>query len=136
VGYALASGKTTMNAAYTPEGTTLRANDAQVTVPAFDGTSTDKCQQTEASALCPKEADFTVQMAPGNAAGATQTFSVTASVPGGITFLWEAQGGNPPMGNGAKFKTRFATSGSKLVTVTGFNANGCSATTSQVVKVG
>jgi hypothetical protein len=136
VGYALASGKTGLHAAYTPEGTTIRATDTQVTVPAFDGVLTDKCQQTDASAICPAEADFTVQIAPENAAGATQTFSVTASVPGGITFLWEAQDGDPPMGNGAKFKTQFATSGSKLVTVTGFNANGCSATSSQIVKVG
>jgi hypothetical protein len=130
------SGDTKANVSYSPAGTSIQTGDFTVTIPAFDGTTTDKCADRPVrSNLCPSPSDFSLQIR--RTGGNPSNFSVSASVPvSGLTFLWEAQDGTPAMGNGPRFTTRFASSGTKFVTVTGFNTKGCSSTTTISFEVG
>jgi hypothetical protein len=64
-----------------------------------------------------------------------QAFPQIYKVIGDLTFFWEAPGGTPATGNGQTFTPQFATVGTKTVTVTAFNAKGCSATASMTVQV-
>jgi hypothetical protein len=131
-----ALGATKANVSYSPAGTSIQTGDLAVTIPAFDGTTTDKCADKPVpSNLCPSPSDFSLKI--GRTGGNPSTFNVTASVPlSGLTFLWEAQDGTPAMGNGPRFRTRFLSSGTKFVTVTGFNAKGCSSTAFITFEVG
>jgi hypothetical protein len=135
--YALASGRQSLRISYTPDGTSIQMGDFSATMPAYDGTTTDKCSETPtATNLCPVTPDFSVQIqrvatTDPNAGNFTAVTSAT-----GLTFLWEVQDATPAMGNGQNFSTRFASSGRKLVTLTAFNSKGCSATASLTVQVG
>ncbi|MDR3525845.1 MAG: PKD domain-containing protein [Rhizomicrobium sp.] len=143
--YVREADKGALKVSYTPKGTTIQMGGAVVTIPAFDGTSTDKCADKPVTAsLCPVPPDFTVKIQQkANTAQKAQAvvqsynFTVTASVPvSGLIFVWEAQDGAPAMGNGQTFATQFKTAGPKLITVTAFNTKGCSATASLTVQVG
>lgn len=140
VTYARESGISSTRTTYTPAQTVIQVGDSIVTVPAFDGTTTDKCAADPVTAnLCPVTPEFTVKVdgAASAAVNAQLTLNAAASVPAdGLTFVWEAQDGTPAMANGQKFTVQFATPGPKLVTVTAFNAKGCSASTSLTIKVG
>lgn len=129
----------TLNVTYTPDGTTIRMGDVAVNIPAFDGTKTDKCSDNPVAAnLCPVPPAFTVTISPkpqSTSVGQLVRFGAKTSSP--VTqFVWEAQDATPPMGNNAIFPTQFASGGAKLVTVTAYDANGCSATASATIKVG
>jgi hypothetical protein len=128
----------TLSVAYTPDGTSIKMGDSAVKIPAFDGSKTDKCSDRPAPAnLCPAPPAFTVQIQKPTARGGS--VAATATVTGTIEspqFLWEAQDGTPPMANGQQFTAQFSTSGSKLISVTVYDKNGCSATASQTVSVG
>jgi hypothetical protein len=130
--------KKTLSVTYTPDGTSIKMGDSTVKIPAFDGTKTDKCSDEPAPAnLCPVPPAFTVQMQQPIPRGmsAVATATVAGSIEG-PQFLWEAQDGTPPMANGRKFTAQFSTSGRKLISVTVYDRNGCSATTSQTVSIG
>jgi len=138
VSYVTSTDQKTLDVRYTPGGTEIKSSDSLSTVPAFDGTTTDKCNDTKPAPLCPTKPDFTVSIKGKNAgiAGQQMDFEADASVPiSGLTFFWEAPGGSPDTGDKQTFSTVFGTAGSKVVTVTGFNAKGCSATASMNVKV-
>ena len=137
--YSTAKDQKTLDIRYTPAGTTIRSGDSISTFPAFDGTTTDKCNDTKPAPLCPTKPDFTVSIKGKNTgvAGQTMDFEAAASVPiSGLTFFWEAPSGSPDIGDKQTFSTSFGVAGNKVVTVTGFNAKGCSATASFNVKVG
>jgi hypothetical protein len=139
VTYTTSTGEKNPKVRYTPPNTTIVSGDITSTIPAFDGTTTDKCNDTKPVPLCPTKPDFTVSATakpdPG-VAGRPIAFTPTASVPlSGLTYFWEAPDGSPDTGQGQTFQTTFGTGGSKAVTVTGFNAKGCSATASISVKV-
>jgi hypothetical protein len=132
----LAQARLVLKVAYSPKGTTMQWGDQSVTMPAFDGTSTDKCADAPKPVnLCPVPPDFKVEIkGPATAkVGAGVEFAAVA--PQGLEFVWEAQGGTPTLGNGAKFATAFATPGAHLLVLTGFNDKGCSATSTLPVKV-
>jgi len=71
----------------------------------------------------------------------TRSFKVDVTPPTqGLTFLWEAQGASPALGNGDAFTTTFTpffstTVISRLVMVTAFDKNGCTVTQSIQVPV-
>jgi len=139
VTYVTSTDQKTLEVRYTPDGTAIKSGDFLATIPAFDGTTTDKCNDTKPAPLCPTKPDFTVSATakpnPG-VAGRPIIFTPTASVPiSSLTFFWEAPGGSPDMSDKQTFQTTFGTGGSKVVTVTAFNAKGCSATASITVKV-
>ncbi|MGO4700577.1 hypothetical protein [Dyella sp. 2RAB6] len=137
--WVLPNAKQSMAFAYSPNGTSIKSGDGALSVPAFDGVSIEKCADTPKPAnLCPVPPAFGIQLqGPGSAnVGAATTFSVNVTpAQDGMNYVWEAQGGTPAMGNGAKFVTTFNTVGSKLISVTVFNANGCSVPSTITVKV-
>lgn len=130
--------KESLSVGYTPSGTVIRMGDSSVNIPAFDGTKTDKCSEKSAAAnLCPLPPTFTVTIStkPQSATvGRTAKFAATASSQV-KQLVWEAQDATPPMGNGASFSTRFVSAGAKIVTVSAYDSNGCSATTSLTLQV-
>lgn len=138
--WALPNAKQSMAFAYSPSGTSIKASDSSVTVPAFDGTSIDKCADAPKPVnLCPVPPAFGIQaQGPGSGTvGGSSEFSVSVSpTQAGMSYVWEAQGATPAMGSGPKFVTSFNTGGTRLVTVTAFNANGCSVSSTVAVKVG
>jgi len=138
--WALPNDKQSMSFAYAPGGTSIKSGDSALNVPAFDGVSIDKCADAPKPVnLCPVPPEFGIQaQGPGSGSvGGTSEFSVNVSPPqSAMTYVWEAQGATPAMGSGPKFLTSFNTSGTRLVTVTAFNANGCSVMATVTVKVG
>jgi hypothetical protein len=121
---------------YRPDDTRIRQGDLTTTVPAFNGTKTDKCSANPvAEPLCPQAPSFALGISPTQV-GQAPTFvvTVTPATPD-LAFVWEVQDAMPPMGNGPTFKTRFTSFGSKLVTVTAFTKAGCTRTFSAQVKV-
>jgi hypothetical protein len=130
--------KKTLNVAYTPDGTSIKMGDSTVKIPAFDGSKTDKCSETPVlTNLCAAPPAFTVQIQNPTSRG--MSVAATATVTGSIEnpqFLWEVQDGTPPMANGQPFSAQFSTSGSKLISVTVYDKNGCSAMASHMVSVG
>jgi hypothetical protein len=136
VAYRLVSGPQSFRISYAPDGTSIQMGDLSVTISAFDGTTTNKCSDTpQPTNLCPVPPEFSVQIQRVNTADPRAgNFTVTSSATG-LTFLWEAQDATPAIGNGPNFSTRFATAGQKLVSLTAFNAKGCSATASLTVQV-
>ena len=127
---ALPNNKQSLQVAYTPQGTTVQIADTKVAFPAFDGTSADKCGDGKPVNICPVPPSFSVQIQGPTGATAGQALGFGVSVTGsadGLSFVWETQDGLPPMGSGPKFSTQFTTPGTKLVTVTAFDAKGCSA---------
>ncbi|MDE3116718.1 MAG: hypothetical protein KGL26_14035, partial [Pseudomonadota bacterium] len=137
--WALPNAKQSMTFAYSPNGTSIKSGNSTLSVPAFDGVSIDKCSDSPTSVnLCPIQPTFGIQLqGPGSSTiGGQASFAANVSPPqSAMNFVWEAQGGAPAMGNGPKFVTSFNTVGAKLVTVTAFNANGCSVTQTIVVNV-
>lgn len=137
--WAVANAKQTMAFAYLPAGTSIKLGDGAVNVPAYDGTSIDKCSDAPKPVnLCPVPPEFGIQIqGPGSlVVGGSGEFAVNVSPPQRVMhYVWEAQDGSPAMGSGPKFVTSFNTGGTRLVTVTAFNANGCSVTSTTTVKV-
>jgi hypothetical protein len=137
--WALLNTKQSMTFAYSPNGTSIKSGNSALSVPAFDGVSIDKCSDSPTPVnLCPIQPTFGIQLqGPGSVTvGGQASFAVNVSPPqNAMNFVWEAQGGAPAMGSGPKFVTSFNTGGAKLVTVTAFNANGCSVMQTIVVKV-
>lgn len=135
VSYRRASGTTNSTVGYTPKKTSIQQGDLTVSIPAFDGTTTDKCSDSPTTTnLCPVPPAHTVTIGStvpkGRRRPVLLTHNFTANVSGpasNLTFVWEAQGGEPTMGSGANFSTSFATGGRKRVTLMAFDANGCSA---------
>lgn len=127
-----------LSVTYTPDGTAIQMGDSGVSIPAFDGTKTDKCSDKPvAASLCPVTPAFTVTISPkpqSALVGQSLKFGAKASTQV-KQFVWEAQDATPPMGNGASFSTQFGSAGAKLLTVTAYDANGCSATASLTVQV-
>jgi len=138
--WVLPNAKQSMAFVYAPSGTSIKSGSGGVSVPAFDGVSIDKCADAPKPVnLCPVPPEFGIQaQGPGSGTvGGSSEFSVNVSPPqSGMSYVWEAQGATPAMGIGPKFVTSFNTSGTRLVTVTAFNANGCSVTSTVAVKVG
>jgi hypothetical protein len=138
--YAREVGDGSPKIAYSPAQTVIQVGDSVVTVPAFDGTTTDKCAADPVTTnLCPVTPEFTVKIdgVASAAVNAQVTLNATTSVPPDkLTFVWEAQDGAPAMANGQKFVVQFGTAGPKLVTVTAFNEKGCPANASATIKVG
>jgi hypothetical protein len=139
VGWAQANVEQTMGFAYLPGGTSIEMRTGSVSVPAFDGTSIDKCSDgPKPMNLCPLPPEFSVQVEGPDAmaVGRPGRFAVNVSPPQqNMNFVWEAQDGAPALGNGQKFETVFASAGDKLVTVTAFNAQGCSVSATVRVQV-
>jgi hypothetical protein len=137
--WALLNTKQSMAFAYSPNGTSIKSSDTSLSIPASDGVSIDKCSDAPTPVnLCPIPPTFGIQLqGPGSLTiGGQANFAVNVSPPqNAMNFVWEAQGGAPAMGSGPKFVTSFNSGGAKLVTVTAFNANGCSVTQTIVVKV-
>lgn len=137
--WALVNAKQSMTFAYSPNGTSIKSGNSALSVPAFDGVSIDKCSDSPTSVnLCPIPPTFGIQLqGPGSlTVGGKANFAVNVSPPqNAMNFVWEAQGGAPAMGSGPKFVTSFNTAGTRLVTVTAFNANGCSVTQTIPVQV-
>jgi len=138
--YSRWSGKQRLKISYTPQGSSIKLGTTTITIPAFDGTTTDKCSDSpKATNLCPVPPDFTLQIHKlSNTSTDPQAndFTVTSSTAlTSLTFLWEAQDGTPAMGNGRNFSTKFTSAGIKLITVTAFNETGCSATASLPVQM-
>jgi hypothetical protein len=131
--------KLSLKTAYSPKGTSMQLDDLSVVIPAFDGSSADKCADAPKPVnLCPVPPDFSVHVQGETAlkTGQPAEFGVEASVPpDSLSFVWEAQGGMPAMGSGTKFSTAFAAAGTRLLTVTAFNEKGCSATVTVPLKV-
>jgi hypothetical protein len=131
--------KQTMAFTYSPDGTTINLSDTEVAVPAYDGTSIDKCSDAPKPVnLCPVPPEFGIQIqGPGSVTvGTFAGFAVNVTPPQRVmNYVWEAQDGSPAMGNGPRFDTSFKTGGPKLVSVTAFNASGCSVTSTITVKV-
>lgn len=137
--WALLNTKQSMTFAYSPNGTSIKSGNSALSVPAFDGVSIDKCSDSPTPVnLCPIPPTFGIQLqGPGSlTVGGKANFAVNVSPPqNAMNFVWEAQGGAPAMGSGPKFVTSFNTAGTRLVTVTAFNANGCSVTQTIPVQV-
>jgi hypothetical protein len=131
--------KQTMAFTYSPDGTTINLSDTEVAVPAYDGTSIDKCSDAPKPVnLCPVPPEFGIQIqGPGSVTvGTFAGFAVNVTPPQRVmNYVWEAQDGSPAMGNGPRLDTSFRTGGAKLVSVTAFNASGCSVTSTITVKV-
>jgi hypothetical protein len=127
-----------VSASYTPDGTAIAVNEAATSVPAFEGTKTDKCSQNPTpEKLCPTPPNFTLKVTPTvTGTSLSLTVAVTPATPD-LTFVWEVQDGTPAMGNGTTFKTQFTPGGAtKLVTVTAFTKAGCTVVQSTQVPVG
>jgi hypothetical protein len=119
---------------YAPGSTAILAGDTTTRVPEFDGTKTDKCNpDTPPENLCPQPPEVALNITH-TAQRRTVRFGVTTSTPD-LVFVWEVQDATPAMGNGANFATVFASSGSKLVTVTAYTKAGCTVTQSVQIPV-
>jgi hypothetical protein len=136
------SDETKFTIIYAPDQTTIVANETKTNVPAFGGTQTDKCSaDPKPQLLCPKPPAFTLAITTVSANGLTRSFKVEATPPTqGLTFLWEAQGAGPALGNDNAFTTTFAPFFgiaviTRLVMVTAFDKNGCTVTQSIQVPV-
>jgi hypothetical protein len=120
---------------YAPGSTTILAGDTTTRVPEFDGTKTDKCNpDTPPENLCPQPPEVALNITHTAQQRRTVRFGVTTSTPD-LVFVWEVQDATPAMGNGANFATVFASSGSKLVTVTAYTKAGCTVTQSVQLAV-
>jgi hypothetical protein len=136
------SDETKFTLLYAPDQTTIVTGQAKTNVPAFGGTQTDKCSASpQPESLCPKPPAFSLAITTVSASGLTRSFKVDTTPPtDGLTFLWEAQGASPALGNSNAFTTTFAPFFgiaviTKLVMVTAFDKNGCTVTQSTQVPV-
>jgi hypothetical protein len=138
VSYARKSGEVTGRIAYAPDGTTIQIGDARAAIPAYDGTTVDKCsEQPTPKQLCPTKPDFSVKIEPTKLGKVATFTAITSMLPDDLTFVWEVQDALPAIGNGQKFTTTFqSTAGQKLVTVIAINKNGCSVTASDTFNPG
>ena len=114
-------------------------NDAEVVVPASDGTRIDKCNPQEPiQNLCPVESRVQLEIVVTGRQRATIDLEVRETPSSReFQFVWEVQGATPAMGNGRKFST-FVPAGTAAlaVIVTAFNKEGCSVTQSTRIPVG
>lgn len=125
VQFAQSTGSENVRATYTPDGTTILANDVTSNVPPFEGTRIDKCNpNTLPVTLCPAPPDLTLKISSIMTGGRTVKLDVTPADPE-LTYLWEVQDARPAIGNGPSFTTTLNTFGTKLVTVTAFTKAGC-----------
>jgi hypothetical protein len=121
-----------LSLAYAPASTTVQGvgepTEQTVTIPAFDGTKTDKCRpQIPVETLCAKAPDLKLKITK-SVDGRTANLKVTASgADKPVAFLWEIQDGKPAMANTASVTTVFTSIDpkSKLVNVTAFTKEGC-----------
>ena len=143
VSYVQGANQQTLAVAYSPSSTSIQRGDFTITIPAFNGTTTDKCSATPTPVnLCPVPPGFSLQVqkvggGTGTPLDGQTAFTVSASVsPSSLSFLWEVQDGTPAIANGQGLTTSFTSPGNKLVTVTAFDAKGCSASASLSIQVG
>src|SRR4051812_562704 len=135
VAFVRPSGTEMLRITYSPEGTTIVANDVTSNVPPLEGTRIDKCNPgTPPEALCATPPNVTLRIESA-VTGRTIEFKVTASNRTALNYFWEVQDASPAMGNGPTFKTTLKTFGTKLVTVTGFTKAGCIVTQSIQINV-
>lgn len=129
-----------LRVSYTPENTSVRTaqSDIVTTIPAFGGERLDKCEPNKpAEEICPQPPKLKLAVRKASQEGNSVAFEVKATPdPGDLVFLWEVPAGDPQLGNGVRFITRFAKLGVKAqVTVTAFNKNGCSVTVTTQIAI-
>jgi len=132
----------TVTVSYAPAGTTIqignspiKVGNSPIKIPATGVSETDKCNPSAPSVkLCATPPKITLHI-DQEGGGSARKFAVTASPhPSDLVFLWEAQDGNPAMGNAATFATEFGNRSfaTKFVTVTAYTG-GCAV--SQTIQV-
>lgn len=136
--YVRSSGKTGLNVTYTSKGTSIQIGETVISIPPLDGTRTDKCSGTQPAPLCPAPRPSVVIQGPASAMtnDAVEFTVVVSDESRDLSFVWDAPDGTPAMGTGSTFKTRFVEDGkNRPVTITAFDAMGCSAGKSVLVQV-
>lgn len=136
---ALTTGANAIKIAYSPTGSSITVNqDPAVTVPPYDGTTTDKCNPNKpVQDLCPQPPQTKLAIARTGQQGLKVTFLVTPQPdPGDLQFLWEIPDATPALGTGKTFTATFPNGATRPVTVTAFNKAGCSVTNTVQIPLG
>lgn len=138
----LSGGSQHMVSNYDSTGTNLQVVQtppaAPVTIPAFDGQKSDKCNPgTPVTNLCPEAPQIGLTISKTvNGSSVTLQVTVDHDSPD-LQFLWEVQDAKPAMGNGRKFTTTLTNIANKpLVSVTAFTKDGCSVSKATQIIVG
>ena len=127
---------------YTPSSTHIQSSEKvnpwEVTIPAFDGISIDKCNlPNPPTNRCPDRLDLTLSIAITKVGANMHNLSVTPSGPD-FVYLWEVQDGNPPLSNGASTTVTFDSnaSGLKRIQLTAFTPEGCRVVQTSQIDLG